>query len=366
MCLLFGGRPGLSYQKVKTICELLDNLSYRTEKKTIQSFLGFEESEGSTKNPPTVAKAIEACDKSISKDNRKFKIKINKKYLTLPFFYEWKKLKSLLEKETNKDKSLQKFLEGCSMFCSSEYSYHPPKHTKVRKKYSLPVKSEGRGTIRFRRKTWNGGKIFQIMSAKSAAKYNDLLEQYNTHWLHTILSKNSVPKKHYVGYPEKWYVIPRYWINVPDKIKGNNSMIEEAEIIYQDADRCRVKLEVNEIKHLPVPQDKEEWEGKIILHNNDESCKKFTEDQKNHHCVCLQSEFEQKWFDKPFKAIIEKAKSKKVNGKELRGQVKIKKVKSRWHIEFTVDQTAQVRKLLTESWIDKEMAKSEQASASKE
>ena len=353
-CKLFND---LSYQEVKDICKLLDDLSYQTVKKPIQSVLGFKESEGSTEKPPTVAKALEVWDKYISKNNRKF----NDRGLILPFFHEWKKLKSLLEKETDKDKLLQVFLEGCSMFCPPHNSHYPHNHKKVRGVYSLPVK-ENIGKFRLSRKTWNGSRIFQTMPEKSAAKYNDLLAKDNI-YLHTILSKNSVPKKHYVGYPEKLHVIPRYWTPVPDKIKSNNSMIEKAEIIYQDAGRCRVKLEVNEIKHLPVPQDKEEWEGKIILHNSDDSLKNFTEDQENHHC--LGSEFEQKWFDRPFKAIPEKPKSEKINGKQLRGEVRIKKIKSRWCIEFTVNQTG-LKESLTKNWVKKEMAKSEQTSASEE
>ena len=336
--LMKSGFHGADKDKQK-ICKLLDDLSYQTVKESIQSVLhcssnpkanekkrikamNLSEDEEdilmkSIRKPPeTIAAALQAWDIFICEDDFK------KGGLTLPFFYEWKKLKSLLEKEKDKDKPLQEFLKSCSMFCAPDNSHHPHKHKKVRKVYSLPIISTI-GNIRLSRKTWNGNRIFQTMPDESLAKYS-------TGRPHTILSRNSVPKGYYKGHPKKWDVMPRDWIDVTDKIESNDS-ITKAKIIYQDAGRCRVKLTVNEVKHLSIPQDKDEWEGKIILYDG---IQESTQDQKNHYCQ--RTEF--KWFDEPFKAIDP--------GRKIEVS---KQGENIWSIEFTVRQSTRIKELLTEN-----------------
>ena len=315
--LMKAGFHGADKDKQK-ICKLLDDLSYQTVKESIQSVLYCPNNlkvkekgrikamnlskdkedvlrKSIKKQPETVDAALQAWDIFICEDDFK------KEGLTLPFFNEWKKLKSLLEKEKDKDKSLQEFLKSCSMFCTKQKQDRL--HKKVREEYSLPLKSTI-GNIRISRKTWNGNRIFQTMPEASLAKYSNGKP-------HTILSRNSVPKGYYEGYPKKWEEDQRDWKDVTAKIKSNNSIIK-AEIIYQDAGRYRVRLTVNEIKNLPIPEDrdgKQKW---------------F---------------FDEPWFDEPsFKKTI-----------AFDRKIEISKQGEIWSIEFTVRKTTEIKELLTEN-----------------
>ena len=192
---------------------------------------------------------------------------------------------------------------------------HKHKHQKVKKLFSLPVIATI-GNIRLKRKSWNGNTIIQTVPDKSLAWYVDCRP-------HTILSKKSVPKKHYKGHPREWEVLPREWIDVTSKINNDKGIIERAEIQYQDTGRSEVKIIVNEIKELSVPQDKYIWQGEIKLHKNKSDMEKARakdKGEKDYHC--LENEFESHWFDEPLNKPIRK--------------VRIKRDRSRWIIRFTV------------------------------
>ena len=303
-------------EKEKKICKLLDDLSYRTVKKSIQSVL-FPKKDNT--QDITVEKALKDWDKLVSK-NKFVVIKkdVEKKQteVILPCFYEWKKLKYLLE-QANKDQPdqlLQDFLKNCDMFKTKDKDQH--KHRKVKKVYSLPVIEGSMGNIRLRRRSWNGDTIIQTVSEESLGGYVNCRP-------HTILSKNSVPKKHYQGHPKEWKVIPREWIDVTDKINNDKGIIEKAEIQYQDKGRSEVKITVNEIRELFVPQDKYIWQGEIKRYKNKSDMEKArAEDkgEKSHHC--LENEFDSHWFAEPLNKPIRK--------------VRIKKDVGRWIIRFTV------------------------------
>ena len=292
----------------RKICKLLDNLSYQTVKKSIQSVLSIESND-------SVEVALEVWDTKISENNFK------KDKVTLPCFYEWEKLKSLLER-ANKDQSLQEFLKDCDMFRTKKNQIR--EHGKVRKIYSLPVISTI-GSIRLKRRTWRGDTIIQTVPEENLAKYGDCRP-------HTILSKNSIPKKHYDGcLPDELEVISRDWVDVTDKIKNNKGIIEKTKIQYQDAGRSRVQITVNEIEKLSVPREKNRWEGKIKLYENSSDMEKAqANDQNNHHC--LKDEFY--WFDEPFRAVN---LSRKIG-------IRKREDKTIWCIEFTVDK--KIKRLL--------------------
>ena len=287
----------LEDSKKKKICKLLDSLSYQTLKKSIQSALSkpnetekkrIEKMENLSKEekknllnlskskPETIDDALQVWDIFIYKD------KFEKYNLTLPLFYEWSKLKSLLEKEPDKSKSLQNFLKDCDMF-RNECEH---KHQKVRKVYSLPLK-ESIGNIRLRRKSWDKKIIYQTVPEESIAKYQDCRP-------HTILSKNSIPRGYYEGYPKKWEILPREWQSVTEQIKkeNNNKIVHKAEIKYKDADRSQIRLTINtsDINELALPQDKDNWEGKIVFD---------TQQQQSNNHYYPKSQLDSKWFQYP-------------------------------------------------------------------
>ena len=293
-----------AHQGEKKAAKLLDALSYQTVKKSIQSVLhqsrpsdetkkrikeqNLTEDEkkavlSSIKEPPeTVEDALRAWDCFISRD------KFKKSGVLLPVFNEWLRLKAELE-QAKKSQPLQDFLKNCAVFRNTKK--HP--HKKVRKVYSLPVVATI-GNIRLKRKAWNGSTIIQTVPEESLAKYGYAGKERP----HTILNKNSIPKKHYTGMPHEWSLEPLKWIRVPmDKI-GEKENIIAAQIINSDADRCRVCLTVSSIQDLSLPQDKSNWKGKIICHDDDSSLKEAQagDTKGNHHC--LSSEW--KWFSEPF------------------------------------------------------------------
>ena len=289
-----------AHQGEKKAAKLLDALSYQTVKKSIQSVLHqsrpsdetkkrieeqnlTEDEKKAIKEPPeTVEDALRAWDCFISRD------KFKKSGVLLPVFNEWLRLKAELE-QAKKSQPLQDFLKNCAVFRNTKK--HP--HKKVRKVYSLPVVATI-GNIRLKRKAWNGSTIIQTVPEESLAKYGYAGKERP----HTILNKNSIPKKHYTGMPHEWSLEPLKWIRVSiDKI-GEKENIIAAQIINSDADRCRVCLTVSSIQDLSLPQDKSNWKGKIICHDDDSSLKEAQAGgtKGNHHC--LSSEW--KWFSEPF------------------------------------------------------------------
>ena len=260
------------------VAKLLDGLSYQTVKKSIQSVL----------NEKTVGDALQSWDCHIKENS------FREDKILLPFFNQWMRLKTSLE-HADQNLSLQDFLKDCDLF------RHPQKqpHQKVKKVYSLPVVATI-GNIRLRRRTWDQTTIIQTVPQESIAKYG--YKSKSKDRPHTILSKNSVPKKHYTGIPPKWKIEPLKWIEVPlneiEKKEGIEILC--AQVILKDAGRCTACLTVSSIENLSLPQDKANWKGKIIQH--DSGAKSSLEggkiyDKKNdHHCLSSEGE----WFPKPF------------------------------------------------------------------
>ena len=269
------GWDGVNDEVIK-IAKLLDKLSYQTVKKSIQSILTV-----SNKPPTTVAQVIENWAASIKEEQFK------KDGILLPAYYEWIKLKDMLDGERDKNKPLQVFLKDCNLFATKQKT----SHQKVRKVYSLPVMS-GIGNIRLKRKAWHGDTIIQTVPEASLAKYGYAGKDRP----HTILSKHSVPKKHYTGISGKWEVEPLEWVDVSQEHITDNRVIS-AQIKSQDAGRCELKLVVDSIDNISLPET-DSWKGKIKKFADEDALSKAKENQKNKDHFCLSSEF--CWFDTSF------------------------------------------------------------------
>ena len=333
------GRRG-GTENERKIARLLDDLSYQTVKKSIQSILHDPRLSTETKKridggelpkdekaalhksikkpPETVGDALQAWNCFIYED--KFKID----GLILPVFNQWVMLKDKLTQAGEKDEgqSLQKFLESCDLFSSGQK--HP--HQKVRKVYSLPVVA-AIGNIRLRRRTWDVHTIIQTVPEESLARYG----YDGKSRPHTILSKNSIPKKHYDGLPENWTPYPREWKKIP---KGDaEEPILHAEVKNKEADRCWARLTVKCIKKFSLPQDKSEWKGKVKRYDNESDLNEAKDKDQQGHYHCLESKF--KWFDKPFEMIRE------------RNDVSLKGCPEGYIVEFTIQKTKKVKDWLS-------------------
>ena len=288
-------------QDEKKLAKLLDGLSYQTVKKSIQSVLHEpnpktqtmqriknknlpEKEQGellkSIKKPPeTVGDALLAWDCFVYQD------KFKKDNLLLPVFYQWKKLKAELEL-ADESQSLHDFLENCSLFSSKKH--HP--HQKVKKVYSLPVLATI-GNIRLKRKSWDGTAIIQTVPEESLAKYGyDGKDRP-----HTILSRHSVPKKHYLG-ESPLKPQPTQWVEVP--ATSTNDI--KVEIQHKDAGRCLMKITTPSIDNISLPPVSQggTWEGKVLEHETKEELKNaISKSDTNHHIL----KGELKWFNEiPF------------------------------------------------------------------
>ena len=62
--------------------------------------------------------------------------------------------------------------------------------------------------------------------------------------------------------------------------------ILHAQVIYKDAGRCDVKIKVRSVSNLSLPDNVEDWRGKVLVYKNDEEKRKEGEDkdknQRNH------------------------------------------------------------------------------------
>ena len=302
----------------KQKAKLLDDLSYQTSKVKIQKALTPKDQ---NKEPATVSEAIGSWNQCVEKIKEE---KFIKDKIIMPFYNDWQKLKSEFD-EADPNQNLQEFLKNCSLF-QNEITHD---HKKVRKVYSLPMLT-GIGNIRLRRKTWDNNTIIQTVGEESIAKYGyDGKDRP-----HAILSKNSVPKKHYSGLPKNWPVQSRKWITIPiEGIKNNEVPIQSAKIINQDANRCTAKITIDftTASTLSIP-DKEHWKGKIVCHETDEELQKAkTKDKKNNY-HCLNNNY--KWFSDPFKLPMENNKSR---------EVKIKRGSDHVFITFTISKNTQIK-----------------------
>ena len=282
------GVVGASEQEIK-IAKIIDKLTYQTIKKPLGKVL--DTSALKNKPPITVGEALQRWNKCIKEEDFK------KDGILLPAYYEWQKLyQGLLEE--SKESNFHDFVKNCSLF---RINQSVNGHNKVRKVFSLPVKSNV-GSIRLQRKSWDKTSTIQVVAEESLGKYG----YEGKSRPHTIISKHSVPRKHYTGIPDSWYVEPLEWKEVPvEEIKvlggegdqGNGKIID-AKIINQDADRCMVRLTISSIQNLSLPQDKSHWKGKVFCYENAEKLKEVQEKDKNRNHHCLLSQW--RWFEKPF------------------------------------------------------------------
>ena len=304
----------------KKQAKLLDGLSYQTIKTKIQTAL----TPNGKKEPQTVKDAIDNWSKCIiEKKNQKF---ISKDKILLPFYSSWEKLKSELD-ETDPNQSLQKFLQQCLLFRREEDHQHP--HQKVKKVYSLPILTTI-GNIRLRRNTWDRKTIIQTVSDDSLAKYG--LEGKDRP--HTILSQNSVPKKHYSGLPQSWNIEPIEWMTISQK-DITDSCIQCAKVRHKDSGRCDAKITMNiaDIGKISIPfiSKRDSWKGKIKLYEDKENFKKAKETNRSDYHL-MSSDFQ--WFSQPFKFPKD------------RNEVKIKSFDDIVTVEFTIPKTTQVKQWL--------------------
>ena len=316
--LMNAGRKGLNKGEQKT-AKLLDDLIYQTLKKKIQTVLiAFG------KEPETVSEAIRNWDQCIHEERFK------KGGILLPIFHEWMKLKEEL-KEADPEQPLQDFLQDSMMFRDKQNS-KIKNHNKKRKDYSLPIVI-GIGELRLERTAWNGQKIVQTAAVEGISKYGLDSKQRP----HTILSKNSIPIRHYTGFPNELRPEPREWRKISENYintynSGQVVKILSGKVKHRDAGRCRVCLEVSGTQQLSLPQDKSNWTGKLFRYDDTKECEEKTKNEKgeNHHF--LLSEWQ--WFGSPFELPND------------RNEVKIRKSGDAYKIEFTIRSTAKVREWL--------------------
>ena len=280
------GTLGASSQELK-IAKIIDKLTYQTIKKPLEKVL--DTSAQKNQPPKTVGEALERWDKCIKEEGFK------KDKILLPAYHEWRKLRRCLLEESAEGNFLA-FVKNCSLFTNNQSTNN---HNKVRKVFSLPVKSDV-GSIRLQRNSWDKSHTVQVVAEESLAKYGyDGKDRP-----HTILSPRSVPRKYYTGIPNRWNLEPIEWKTVPSKelrtVKNNqcNCRIINAQIKHKDADRCEVRLTVSSIQNLSLPQERSDWKGKVLCHENDEKLAEAQNRDKkgNHHCLSSQW----KWFEKPF------------------------------------------------------------------
>lgn len=327
--LMDAGRNGLD-KNGQRVAKLLDGLIYRTIKKPVSVALTAKQQEKDKEkskyktSPDTVSEAIERWDTFINRDEFK------KGGVVLPIFSEWNKLKTELENAAP-EQPLQVFLQNSKMF-GDKHNSNIRSHNKRRKVYSLPVIATI-GSIRLQRRAWSGQNVIQTAADESIAKYGLDSKQRP----HTVLSKNSIPVKHYSGIPEKLRPEPREWKQIPkENIAAHNSSgdvkIISGKVKHQDTTRCRVKLEVDDIQKLSLPQDKMDWKGKLFRYENVKDLEESVGNEKGGNHYCLSSAWS--WFSEPFKLP------------EDRNEVTVKIVGDAYVVEFTVQKTVEIRRWL--------------------
>ncbi len=275
------GAVGASEQEIK-IAKIIHKLTYQTIKKPLEKVLTQK-----NKPPKTVGEALERWTKCIKEEDYK------KDGVLLPAYYEWLKFHQCLL-EVHKEKDFHDFAKNCSLFKNNQSENS---HNKVRKVFSLPVKSTI-GSIRLQRESWDKTSIVQVVAEESLGKYGYAGKDRP----HTIISKNSVPIKHYTGIPDSWDLEPLEWKEVPvEEIKLPDNLtkveIKDAKVMNKDAGRCVVSLTASCIENLSLPQDKPFWQGKVICHENEDELENAQDQDKNDNYHCLSSQY--KWFDTP-------------------------------------------------------------------
>ncbi|QUE30581.1 type II-B CRISPR-associated RNA-guided endonuclease Cas9/Csx12 [Francisella philomiragia] len=239
------GYVGADKQQEK-IAKLLDKLSYTTIKKEITSILA-----KANKTPDTVGDALDVIDELVFKTGKKNKlINFVKSEILLPVYNDWIKLKKAMQK-ADMNQNLHDFLS--MYFITTNFKN---KHQKVRKNFSLPVVSTI-GTIRIRRKSWDGSDIYQVTGDESLAKYGF----DGTVRPKTILSRNSVPIKYYNGKEKVVLIEPLSWINL-DIDNLTDSSIISAQIKNRSAGQVSIKVELSSLDNICLKEDS--WLGNIV------------------------------------------------------------------------------------------------------
>ena len=235
------------------IAKILDKLNYTTIKKEISNVL----TKGN-KTPDTIEEALVVFDELVFKSKNDKFTNFVKSGVLLPVYDDWVKLKKTMLKEEN-DQKLNVFL---SKYFESTNSKN--KHQKVRKNFSLPVVSTI-GSIRLRRKSWDGKNIYQVTGDESLAKYGfDGVVRPKT-----ILSKNSVPIKHYQGIEKENTIEPLNWIEI-DKNSLVDDSILSAEIKNRSAGQVSIKVELCDLDNICLKEVN--WSGSIVYTlENDEN-----------------------------------------------------------------------------------------------
>ena len=312
------GRKGLKKEELKT-AKLLDKLIYQTVRKKIQKALSV-----SNKEPETVSDALSNWDKCIRED------KFKKDGVLLPIFQEWEKLKIEFE-NADPEESLQDFLKNSELFRDKQNS-SIKNHNKKRKVYSLPMVATI-GSIRLERRAWNGPSVIQTAADEGLSKYGLDAKQRP----HTVLSKNSIPIKHYRGLPGELIPEPREWKEIPDAYisdynkRSGGVKICLGKVKHQDAKRCRIIIRVNNIDQLSLP-DKDNWQGKLFRYDTEDEREGKLEKEKGANGHYLSSEWQ--WFEKPFELPKD------------RNAVTIRKIDGIYEIEFTIQKTVKIKEWL--------------------
>ena len=304
--LMEGGRKGMDKSE-REQAKLLDGLTYQMMKKPVEKVL----------EAKTIAEALENWDGCIKKE--KFTIK---KDIVLPAYASWQKLRGELQ-GMPPDKNLQEALEECKSF--ARHNDELGKHYKVRKVFSLPVRSNI-GTVRLRRRSWSNQHTIQLVAEEAFAIYDENERP------HTLLSKNSIPKKHYDGIPKNWPAIRQEDLHFPDEfIKDYNEKseieISSAVVSYKEAKRSFVTLVVSSLNFnkLPFPSQvqEEEFCKMKILKSRD----KLKEQSAEQEQTKIYIDEDSKWFYKPFHNFRDDS------------EIEIKKEKNGHSLKFVVAST---------------------------
>ena len=289
------GRGAKSDSESKEIAEILEGLVYKTQRKSVISFVDSKISN------PTVGEFLESWSKKKEED------KVNKcaesfvkksdfttDGITLPFYWDWLRFEQELKRSDLK-MSLNKFLSEKSLVFKKTGKNET--HSKVRKVFSLPIKASV-GNLRLCRKNWFNEKVFHLSGEESVKSYG--LDGKGH--VHTILSKNSIPTKYSGGLPEHLKPEPIEWIAVSDQHFPEGDLkkdIVSCEVKYKDRSRSEVRIKVSaSCKLLPMfSLSSCEWEGKVLIYDKLEDLEKG-EKNNSQNLHILKEKF--LWFSKPF------------------------------------------------------------------
>ena len=314
---------GLPQKGIENLPKILDGLVYRTIKKSVQGELQTD-----NEVPKTVAEALAAWDENIKGEN--FNVGSKNAKIILPAYVEWQKLRVQLEELGKKsaDMPFEDALKECRVF----YGHGGggiKKHHKARKVFSLPVKAT-HGLTRLQRRAWTGKKIIQLASQEKLASYDGGHP-------HTILSKNSIPVKHYGGLPSSLLPSekkpkPISAAVIKEHNKGGKAALVSGTVIYKEASRSIVRVKAANLNGLSLPQTAANgWKGDLHKHPTPAERDKAREKSKNLNAWHV-SDDEYQWFALPFALAMRKQAG--AASKKSRGEIAVKKHQEGYVVEF--------------------------------